>query len=141
MDLEKIGGKFINWTKNKIRHHIKDRYKKVYFREKEVWWTALGKNVGYEADGKHTLFERPVLILKKYSADMYFALPLTSQIKNPIPWYQIVVELNGSKSAVNITQGRAMSKNRLLRKINVLDSESYYNIVGQFIDQFKQIKK
>jgi mRNA interferase MazF len=34
-----------------------------YVHEREVWWCALGVNVGLEADGKHDNFERPVLVL------------------------------------------------------------------------------
>lgn len=34
------------------------------FHEREVWWCALGVNVGYEQDGGQEDFERPVVILK-----------------------------------------------------------------------------
>lgn len=39
---------FIVWTKRKIFHHFDDaeEIKQKYFREKEIWWVALGKNVG-----------------------------------------------------------------------------------------------
>lgn len=87
-------------------------------------------------DGKHELFERPVLILKKYSKDICFVLPLTSQVKDPPPWYQVVVSLEGKKSAVNITQGRTISKKRLLRKMEVVDAEAFSSIVKKFVGQF-----
>lgn len=134
---EKILEEFINWTKNKIRHHIK-KDKKIYFREKEIWWTALGKNIGFEANGKHELFERPVLIIKKYNAYSCFILPLTTQIKNPLPWYQLIIDSDmKKKSAVNITQGRTISSQRLLRKEKVLDSISYNKVLSVFKEHFK----
>lgn len=37
----------------------------VKFNEREVWWCAIGVNVGYEIDGKGKDFARPVLVLKK----------------------------------------------------------------------------
>ena len=64
MNFKETAQQFVEWTKRKIRHHAENE-KNVYFREKEVWWAALGKNVGFEVDGKHELFERPVLIVKK----------------------------------------------------------------------------
>jgi len=36
-----------------------------FFLEGEVWWTALGVNIGHEIDGKNEFCERPVVILKK----------------------------------------------------------------------------
>jgi len=36
MILREVAEQFIDWTKKKIRHHIKEE-KDLYFREKEVW--------------------------------------------------------------------------------------------------------
>jgi mRNA interferase MazF len=136
MILKEAAQQFIDWTKKKIKHHFDKDPRELYFREKEIWWAALGKNIGYEADGKHELFERPVLVLKKYSKDMCFILPLTTQIKNPLPWYQIAVTLEDKISAVNITQGRSISRKRLLRKAGVVHPEVFTAIVKKFISQF-----
>lgn len=136
MLLNEVVQQFIDWTKKKIKHHSGEDQKELYFREKEIWWAALGKNIGYEMDGKHELFERPVLVLKKYSKDLCFVLPLTTQVKDSLPWYQIVVLLEGKKSAVNITQGKTISKKRLLRKMTAIDNEIFGNIVKRFIGQF-----
>ncbi len=35
------------------------------FREGDVWWCAVGENVGIEINGKNQEFSRPVLVLKK----------------------------------------------------------------------------
>lgn len=129
---------FIAWTKRKIFHNFDEaeETKQKYFREKEVWWAALGKNIGYEVDGKHELFERPVLIIKKYSHDMCFVLPLTTKLKVPQPWYHIHVFVEEKKSAVNMTQGRTISVKRLLRRVEVLDSKKYTEVIQIFTNQF-----
>lgn len=138
--LQQSAERFVTWTKRKILHHFNEIEvrKEKYFREKEIWWAALGKNIGFETDGKHELFERPVLILKKYSQEVCFVLPLTSQIKSWRPWYQVLVSIDGENSAVNITQGRSISNKRLLRKMAVLDTVKYNEIVMAFTDQFKK---
>jgi len=38
--------KFFEWTKLKIRIHISNRI--IYFKEREIWWSSLGLNIGYE---------------------------------------------------------------------------------------------
>jgi len=53
--------KFFDWTELKIKIHSQERV--FYFREREIWWTSLGLNIGFEQNGKNKRFERPVLIL------------------------------------------------------------------------------
>ena len=78
--------KFFEWTKLKIRIHVSNRI--IYFKEREIWWSSLGLNIGYEEDGKNIMFERPVLILKKFNHDFLWALPLTSRHKKGKYYYQ-----------------------------------------------------
>ena len=39
----------------------------LIFHEREIWWSSIGLNVGDEEDGKNDLFERPVLVLRKFN--------------------------------------------------------------------------
>lgn len=135
MDFKEVVQKFIDWTKKKVRHHIEEDPEK-YFREKEVWWAAMGKNIGYEIDGKNELFLRPVLILKKYSKDMSFILPLSTKIKKPTPWYHCPVKVDNKDGVVVLSQGRSMSSKRLLSKLDNLNSEVYEDVLNKFIEQF-----
>ena len=49
------------------------------FHEREVWWCALGANIGFEQDGGKGDFERPVVILKKFNLDACLIVPLTAR--------------------------------------------------------------
>ena len=55
------------WHKKKKALNEREDIDNIFFREKEVWWTALGVNIGFEQDGKGEEFRRPVLILKKFN--------------------------------------------------------------------------
>ncbi len=68
------------WNQKKQEIHCDER--NIYFRKKEIWWCALGVNVGYEQDGKNENFERPVLVLKKISRHLALIIPLSSKAKN-----------------------------------------------------------
>lgn len=138
MDFKEEAEKIIEWTKRKVRHYIREDAGTKYFREKEVWWVAMGKNIGFEINGKNDLFERPVLILQAYSKETCFILPLSSKIKAPLPWYQKVVTLKNGDSAVIINQGRILSSKRLLRKHDIVNTEDYNKIVDAFVGQFKR---
>jgi hypothetical protein len=54
---------FFGWAKVKANLHHKRKIN--YFNEREVWWCAMGANIGHEQDGKGKLWTRPVLILRK----------------------------------------------------------------------------
>ncbi|MEK6615335.1 MAG: type II toxin-antitoxin system PemK/MazF family toxin [Bacteroidota bacterium] len=127
---------FINWTKKKIQHHIQEDATDLFYHEGQIWWAALGQNIGFEMGGKSEEFHRPVLILRKYNARMCFVVPLTTQIKNPPVWYQISVSGSERKRAANITQGRTMSTKRLLHKDSTLEPEEFALIQKVFREQF-----
>ncbi len=137
MTPQEVAEKFVSWTKKKIRHDLNQEKRQVYFEEREIWWAALGKNIGFEIDGKNELFERPVLILKKYFKDMCFVLPTSTKVKDEKPWYQIHVTIDGEIRSINITQGRVISVKRLLRKKTKLDSEQFAHVRSEFRKQFE----
>lgn len=118
--------KFVIWTKLKIRIHISER--KVFFKEREIWWCTLGKNIGFEQDGKHEMFERPVLILKKFNHDMLWVLPLTSQDKMDKPQFYFATKYNDEISFIILSQLRLVSGKRLLRKVRTLPFQEFCEV-------------
>jgi mRNA interferase MazF len=91
-----------------------------YVHEREVWWCALGLNVGVEADGKNDDFDRPVLLLRKFNRDSVLIVPLSSRIKdNP---YHVQFQHEGQAAAAVISQIRLVSTKRLLRRMYRMDS-------------------
>src|SRR5277367_5081806 len=53
----------------------------AFFQEREVWWCALGANIGFEQDGSSDLFTRPVVILTKFNLETGLVVPLTVEPK------------------------------------------------------------
>ena len=115
---------FDGWNKKKKDLHAGTFSDFVH--EREVWWCAVGANIGVEADGKHDNFERPILVLRKFNKDSVLIVPLTLQPKdNP---YHIVAEHNGEKFAAVISQMRMISTKRLLRLVYKMDSDIFFRI-------------
>lgn len=91
-------------------------------REREIWWCALGVNIGFEQDGKNELFERPVLILKRYNKDLILILPITGTEKDNIYY----VKIGGAMaSSVILSQIRSIDSRRLLRKVGMVSVKEY----------------
>jgi mRNA interferase MazF len=68
---------FDAWNEEKKIRDQEERI--VFFREREVWWCAVGINIGREQNGKDKQFQRPVLIIKRINTEMFLGIPLTSR--------------------------------------------------------------
>jgi mRNA interferase MazF len=117
---------FDNWNVQKKQLHSRDTA--PAFSERQVWWVALGKNIGFEEDGKNAPFERPFLVLRKYNRELFYGVPLTTQAKDNEFHYK----MNSTKGVVGyviLSQGRTISSRRLLRRIYWLSEKQYSEIL------------
>lgn len=121
---------FQPWIKKKSLLHDLPDEKIPFYSEREIWWCALGINVGFEQDGKNTHFERPVLVLRKFNKHLFLAIPQTSQPKEGKFYYK--VEKDGKEYFLILSQIRVMSSKRLLRKIGMI-SEGDFSEVGNCV--------
>ena len=83
-------------------------------------------NVGFEQDGKHDLFERPVLVIKKFSRDVVLVVPITSQVKHSE--YHFAFIHNDAQYSVIVSQLRLISTKRLRRKLYSMSSKVFNGI-------------
>ena len=104
-------------------------YRYIFFREREVWWTALGVNIGFEQDGKGEEFRRPVLILKKYNKYLVLVVPLTTKIKKDNKYYVNCSIMNDTIPRMAIvSQVRPIDTKRFIDKLGVADEDSFIKI-------------
>lgn len=120
-----MGKDFDSWNivKKDINNHPPPS--KLFFRQREIWWCALGLNIDVEMDGKHEQFERPVLIIKKINTLSVLIAPLTSVYRDHFYLYP----LSTIASSVSISQVRTISIKRLLRKYTQISFKEYVHII------------
>lgn len=53
---------FDKW--NQIKQKTQNMEETIFFKERDIFWAKLGKNIGFEQDGKGEEFTRPVIIIK-----------------------------------------------------------------------------
>ncbi len=92
----------------------------IFFKQRDIWWCSVGKNIGVESDGKNNKFTRPVLVLKKLNSTSFIGLPLTTKVKNGT-WFQQIT-LRGKVVTVTLNQIRIFSTNRLHSRLARLDN-------------------
>lgn len=116
---------FEQWNKRKT--WIDGVKPRVFFHERDIWWSAMGFNIGFEQDGKGGKFSRPVLIFKKFNNEVFWALPFTTKEKSG-KFYANVNMPGEGKQAVILSQLRLMDAKRLLSKIGSLSKDEYLTI-------------
>lgn len=121
---------FAKWGLLKETLNVSD--KRVFFSESEIWWSAIGLNIGTEQDGKNKGFERPVYIFKKFNNDMYWGFPTTSSEKKGV--FHFTYQNNGQNESIILSQIRLFDAKRLVRKIRTLSTQESEDITQAFLN-------
>ena len=104
---------FSEWNDIKIETDRKES--RIRIREGEIRWCRIGLNVGNEIVGKGQEFIRPVLVLKKFSGDVFLGIPLTSKVHLG-NWYYVLKHKEVERSLI-LNQSRLLDRKRLQEKL------------------------
>lgn len=124
---------FDNW--NILKQKIDENNTVPLFKEREIWWCAIGQNIGHEENGKNNNFERPVLVLRKFNNRLFWGIPITSKIKNNKHYFHFLFK--NQKQCAMLTQLRLWDANRFLRKKGRID-ENYFLEIRKSIINYLQ---
>lgn len=118
---------FDSWNQEKKMVDRKVVSKSLFFHSREIWWCNTGLNIGVEVNGKNKNFDRPMLIVKKFNADLIWVLPLVSRGKtNP---YYYTLNHETIQSSVVLSQIKAISTKRLLRRLGIISQSDFEQVV------------
>jgi mRNA interferase MazF len=113
---------FDAWNiKKKVIHTEK---KRPFFHVREIWWCALGVNVGFEQDGIGENFERPIIVMQGFNKDLFLGAALTTKRKEG-KYYFPIGSINGKDSFVILSQVRLIDAKRLMNKIGTIDKKTF----------------
>jgi len=101
------------------------------YKEREIWWMSIGHNVGFEEDGKGTVFSRPVLIVKGFSAQIFWGIPLSSISKSGVYYYAFTIVGQSNPSTAILSQLRVFDTKRLTTKLGVVNKSDFEAIKNQ----------
>ena len=104
-----------------------------FFHEREIWFSSLGENVGFEQDGSGENFRRPVIILRKFNNEVIWVLPLTRTDKTGKYYFRISPvdgkgNADGRSSVVILSQIRLLDAKRLQYKIGDVKEKEFEKI-------------
>ena len=117
---------FDKW--NSKKKNIDKHTTSNFFHEREIWWCSLGINIGFEQDGKGEVFERPVVIIKKFNNNCFLGVPLTTKEKQGKYYYNLG-EVGGVNATAVLSQIKFYDAKRLTNKIETLPYTDYDKII------------
>jgi mRNA interferase MazF len=107
------------WFDEKAELH--NEKQRPFYREGEVWFTALGANIGFEQDGRNKDYLRPVAIIRKFNNEIFWAIPLTRSEKTGKFYFSfLLVEV---MSTAILSQIRLVDAKRLFYRRGVMRPE------------------
>jgi len=109
------------------------------FKERDIFYTHFGKNIGFEQNGRGDSFIRPVIVLKKFNKSIFVAIPLSTQIKEGIYYFKFSFLKNRRDRVENIallSQVKTLDSKRLLNKIGTIDKDSFEDLKVRYKNQF-----
>lgn len=93
------------------------------FHEREIWWCSIGYNLGDEQGGKNEMFERPVLVFRKFNNRIAWVLPMTTKQKEGKYYHQLIYDEN--VSTVILSQLRLTSVKRFRRFVRKISLDQF----------------
>jgi mRNA interferase MazF len=118
----------LDWCKVSVV--LWNKHSSTLFREGEIWWCAIGLNIGEEVFGKGAGFMRPVLVFRRLTENSFLGLPLTGSEKTG-SWY-VPITLPSRRSSIMLNQARIIDKKRLQRRITTVDTLVFKSIKDAF---------
>ncbi|MBI3442651.1 MAG: type II toxin-antitoxin system PemK/MazF family toxin [Candidatus Sungbacteria bacterium] len=116
---------FDAWNTEKKMIHQQELPPFCYPRE--VWWCALGVNVGDEQDGTGKNFDRPIVVVRGFNERIFLGIALTGKKKVGDYYFYLGKIADRDASAV-LSQMRLIDSKRLVKKIAVLDKITFENL-------------
>jgi mRNA interferase MazF len=113
-----------------FKKRIDQEESSVVFQPRDVWWCSIGVNVGREQQSQTDDFSRPVIVVRRFTPDIFWGIPLTSKVKDEKFRYRFV--FNGLESDALIFHMRSYDRKRLVRKIGVV-SEGHFKAIKDLL--------
>lgn len=114
-----------------IKTTINNDKARPHFHEREIWFCSLGRNIGFEQDGRGVDLQRPIVILKKFNNEVCLAIPLTKNPKKGIHYFNFSYQ-DGVISTAILSQIRLIDSKRLDYKSGNISTEDFANLKQKF---------
>ena len=116
---------------NELKQEI-DIKKPMLFRERDILFISMGQNIGYEQYGKGEDFLRPVVVLKKFSKNLFLGIPLSSQLKDGYFFHKVTFKER--ENTALLLQSKTFDSKRIKYKLATLSQNEFSKLSEKFCE-------
>ncbi|MDD2908025.1 MAG: type II toxin-antitoxin system PemK/MazF family toxin [Candidatus Gracilibacteria bacterium] len=116
---------FDKW--NDLKKEIDLKNKNIYPKHREIWYISLGKNIGFESNGKGEEFKRPVLVINRIGT-IYLIVSMTTKGKDSEFYYKLDESYFNKISFITLSQFKTIDKKRFIKKIGKINEVDFLEI-------------
>lgn len=120
-----MGKDFERWANRK--QELDTNAKRPFYHAREIWWSAVGTNVGNEIDGTGREYDRPLIILRAFNAETFLGIALTGHHRSG-RYYFPLGKIGDRDASANLSQVRLYDTKRLIRKIGTLEERTFHEL-------------
>ena len=100
----------------------------LFFKERDVFFISMWKNIGREQNGKGINFARPVVVIKKFTNMLFWWIAITTKNKEGKYYHGFELQHNKWKRIAILSQIRLYDTKRLLSKIGMISDQDFFEI-------------
>lgn len=124
---------FDRWNKTKKKISSKQHFP---VKLGDVHWCSLGLNIGFEQDGDNENFQRPVIILKKFSSSFVLVAPITT--RNHVGDWYLDINILNQRRLVILNQIKPVDTKRLNFSFCEISNKERLKILNFYIELIKE---
>ena len=128
---------FDKW--NELKKEIDKKEVNLKFKQRDIVFMHIGKNVGFEQNGKGEEFLRPVLIVRKFSNRYFLGIPLSS--KEKIGNYFFNFYHKGKLQTAFLNQARVFDIKRKKFFYGRMGENTFERLMNEFIKLLTPLKR
>ncbi len=72
-------------------------------KPREIFWAKIGKNIGYEQNGKGKNFARLVLVVRRLTKDLFVGIPTTTTIPKDDDYFYSFKYQDRNKNSIEVS--------------------------------------
>lgn len=119
---------FKRWHEKKsLINKIEER---PFFHERDIWFCHVGVNVGFEQDGSGKDFQRPVVIVRKFNAEIAWIIPLSTTNKRSEFYFPFQFDPK-VVSVATMSQIKLLDAKRLSRRIGRMRNDQFRDLINK----------
>ena len=125
---------------NGLKQQINSKNQIMGFREKDILFISIGKNIGFESYGKGEEFLRPVVVVKKFGKDSFYAIPLTSKRREGYFYFSFSYKI-GIISTALLSQARIFDSKRVKYRSGQIHQKDFEELMNKFVNVITPLSK